>query len=87
MICSRDRLNNKKLIVYQKKQYQSVKSKQNQYNLKDDTKYIYIYGLEYGLVMLIVELEFDLEIHYIVIVNGILHNYHYHSKQKEFIMK
>ena len=41
---------------------------------------IYIYGLEYGLVMLIVELEFDLEIYYIVIVNGILHNYHYHSK-------
>ena len=60
------------------KQYQSVKSKQNQCNLKDNKKYTH--GLEYGLVRLIVELEFDLETHYMVIVNRILHNYHYHSE-------
>ena len=43
-------------------------------------QYIYIYGLEYGLVRLIVELEFDPKIHYMVIINEILHNYHYHSE-------
>ena len=41
---------------------------------------IYIYRLEYGLVRLIVDLEFDPEIHYMVMVNRILHNYYYHSE-------
>ena len=45
------------------------------------------YRLKYDLVRLIVELKFDLERHYVVIVNGMLHNYNHHSEQKEFIAK
>ena len=43
--------------------------------------------LEHNLVRLIVELEFDSEIYYMVTVNGILHNHNHHSEWKEFIVK
>ena len=45
------------------------------------------YRLEYELVRLIIELEFDQEMHQTVKVNRILYNYYYDSNWKDFMKK
>ena len=43
--------------------------------------------INHNLVRLLVELEFDLDTHCKLKVNGILHNYNAHSEWKYFIEK
>ena len=59
---------------------------QEQSKIEIDTAYEK-HRLDYKLVRLLVELKFDLDMHWKMIVNGILYRYDFHRDWKYFIEK